>query len=63
MRYVDQGHVIHFLLTKKLDHLIAHYGVVGGDKEVIEAAKVLQFFLLGLTECLMRIVGSNPNGR
>lgn len=53
--------VIHSLLTRKLDHLIAHYGVVGGDKEVVEAAKVVKVYLVGLVKCLKGIVSSTPD--
>lgn len=53
---------IHFLLKKKLDHLIAHYGVVGGDKEVVEAAKVVKVYLVGFVECLKGIVSSTQDG-
>lgn len=54
--------MIRYLLTKQLDHLIAHYGVVGGDKEVIEAAKLVQIHLFRLAECLKLVAGSPPNG-
>lgn len=58
----DNVNGIHFLPTKKLDHLIAHYGVVGGDKEVIEAAKVVQIYLFRLPQCLKVIMGSISDG-
>lgn len=54
--------MIHFLLIKQLGHLIAHYGAVGGDKEVIGAAKVVQIYLFRLAELLKLIAASPPDG-
>lgn len=45
-----------------MDHLISHYDVIGGDKEVVEAAKVVKVYLAGLVECLKGVVGSTPDG-
>jgi len=50
-------------MWSELDHLIVHYGVVGGDKEVIGAAKLVQSCLLGLAEVLQRVVTANSRNR
>lgn len=46
----------------QLGHLIAHYGVVGGDKEVVKEAKVLQENLLAPLDYLERVLSVSPNG-
>lgn len=48
--------------VKQLDHLIAHYGVVGGDGEVIKSAILVQKHLLGPVERLEAVLNSALKG-
>lgn len=50
------------IVTIQLGHLIAHYGVVGGDKDVIKDAEHLQTYLLAPLQCLERALIVPPNG-
>lgn len=45
-----------------MDHLIAHYGVIGGDGEVIKSAMLVQSHLLGPVERLEVALNSHPSG-
>lgn len=46
----------------QLDHLISHYGVVGGDNEVVKQAGLLQENLLGPSLSMERLLTSLPEG-
>lgn len=46
---------------KQLGHLIAHYGVIGGDKELVKEAAMLQRNLLTPLDCLERVLSALPN--
>lgn len=45
-----------------MDHLIAHYSVVGGDGEVIKSAMLVQKHLLGPVARLEVALNSHANG-
>lgn len=46
----------------QLGHLIAHYGVVGGDKVVMKEALILQGHLLAPLDYLERPMNVSANG-
>lgn len=46
----------------QLGHLIGHYGVVGGDKEVVKEALVLQKKLLAPLDSLERAMNVTAHG-
>lgn len=46
----------------KLGHLIAHYGVVGGDKKVVREAEMLRENLLDPLDFLDCALKVSPNG-
>lgn len=46
----------------QLGHLIAHYRLVGGDKDVIKDAELLQGSLLAPVQCFERALSVSPTG-
>lgn len=46
----------------ELGHLVAHYRIVGGDKEVIKAAEILQENMLAPMHFLEKALTALPTG-
>lgn len=45
-----------------MEHLVSHYNVVGGDEEVIKAAKLVQQWLREMSDSLRQVANSEPEG-